>query len=94
MKHYIIVRYNDLVSDVGDINQQIKVLFASAAELDGIHSVSVHPAVIHSEIRYDLMIQMDMNAESLAIFDASDIHKQWKANFAHLIAHKVIFDCD
>ncbi|NLO86603.1 MAG: hypothetical protein GX096_14440 [Clostridiales bacterium] len=94
MKHYIIVKYNDLVSDASEVERQIKALFAPAAELDGIHSVSVHPAVMHSRIRFDLMIRVDMNRESLVLFDASDIHKQWKTDFAHLIAHKVIFDCD
>ncbi len=94
MKHYIIVKFNELATDRDALFSDIFALFKQAETLPGIHKVSLHQACIHSEIRYDLMIILDMEKEALSFFDASFIHREWKANFANYLAHKVIFDCE
>lgn len=94
MKHYIIIQYNDLAQDRARLLEEISELFSRAERIEGIHSVTVHPAVLCGPSRHDLMIVMDMEKEALAVFDAGPIHKQWKENFAKYIAHKTIFDCE
>lgn len=42
--------------------------------------------------RYDLMIETEMNKESLALFDHSEIHSIWKETYSKYIQSKVIFD--
>ena len=94
MKHYIIVKFNDTIKDRQLLLRQISQLFSQAANIDGVLGVSVHPAVLMSEKRYDLMICMDMEKEeALALFDQSSVHRLWKESFSQYIAHKVIFDC-
>lgn len=44
--------------------------------------------------RYDLLIALEMDVADLPTWDASDLHKQWKADFGSLIEKKAIFDCD
>ncbi len=94
MQHYIIVKYNDKVIDREGLLREVSSLFDQALHMDGIHSVTVRPAVLLSDIRYDLMICMEMEQEALAIFDASLIHSQWKQMYSGYIQHKVIFDCE
>lgn len=40
------------------------------------------------------MIVLTMPSEALPAWDASDLHKRWKAEYGALIAQKAIFDCD
>lgn len=94
MQHYIIAKWNDTAPDLELCMQDIRALFKKAEALPGIHRVSVHRACLHSEIRYDLMIVMDMEKDTLALFDASPIHSEWKERFAQYLKHKVIFDCE
>ncbi len=94
MQHYIIVKYNETAIDREALLKEIGSLFEQAVRMDGIHSVEVRPAVLMSDIRYDLMICMEMEREALAAFDASFIHSQWKSGYSGYIRHKVIFDCD
>ena len=94
MQHYIIVKYNEKAADREGLLKEIGSLFEQALRLEGIHSVRVRPAVLLSDIRYDLMICMEMEREALAAFDASAIHSQWKSAYSGYVKHKVIFDCD
>jgi len=94
MQHYIIAKLNDTAPDHEALLREIRALFQKAETLPGIRRVTVRSACLHSEIRYDLMIMLDMDKESLAIFDASPIHSEWKERFGKYLKHKVIFDCE
>lgn len=94
MKHYIIVKYKDSVRERKILYHEISELFSRAAQLEGVTSISLSPAVLVSEKRYDLMICIDMEKEALDAFDQSDIHRLWKENYSQYIAHKAIFDCE
>ncbi|MEG1775075.1 MAG: hypothetical protein RR367_01110 [Clostridia bacterium] len=92
MKHYIIVKYNDLVADREAFLREATEVFAPVIDIAGVRSVALHPAVLLGGNRYDLMILIDMERESLPAYDASQAHRLWKENFGKYIAHKVIFD--
>jgi Stress responsive A/B Barrel Domain. len=94
MQHYIIVKFNDFAANHDELIAEITTLFKQAESLPGVYSVSVRRACILSDIRYDLMVIMDMEREALATFDASPIHREWKERFGKYLKHKVIFDCE
>ncbi len=94
MKHYIIVKFNDQVSDKVGIVEDIIKLFDEAKKIDGITSVEVHVSNMDLPNRHDLMIWMDLTPEALKTFDNSEIHKQWKSQYGRYILNKTIFDCD
>ncbi len=94
MKHYILVKFHDTAPDKERLYPDIAQLFAGAVGMEGVRQVSLFPAVLVSEKRYDLMICIDMEREALAAFDQSSLHRLWKERFASTIAHKVIFDCE
>lgn len=94
MNHYIIVKYKESVSDKQKLLDEITKLFSRAGSIEGIFRISVKPAVITAKNRHDLMIQMEMDQEALAVFDSSEIHKEWKERFGDYISQKTIFDCD
>lgn len=94
VRHYIIVKYSGMVCDREKTEREIRALFAPAADIPGVHSVSIRPAVVRSEKRHDLMILLTMEPEALSAFDRSPIHRCWKENFAVYIESKTIFDCD
>lgn len=94
MRHYIIVKYNGLVTDRDRMEREIRSLFAAAADIPGIHSVSVRPAVLRSEKRHDLMILLTMEPDALSAFDRSPVHSRWKKEFGPFVESKTIFDCD
>lgn len=94
MLHHIIVKWNDQVTDKSAMAAKVAELYAPASDISGVRGVTLKPNVIDRPNRYDLMIVLDLEPEALTAWDASDLHKQWKANFSGLIAQKAIFDCD
>lgn len=94
MEHHIIVKYNDTVIDKEELLQRIRAHFADVTAIEGVSGVEFHTSVIDRPNRYDLMIVIEMEKESLPLFDASDVHNLWKENFSKYIVQKAIFDCD
>lgn len=94
MKHYIIVKLNGQGKEQKDLTARIRELFSRSTAIEGVHRVSVHTSVIDLPNRYDLMICVEMEREALGPFDASDIHREWKAEYAGYLETKAIFDCD
>ena len=71
-----------------------KPFLKKTLKIDGVNGVTVHKSNSDRENRYSLMIEMDMTKEGLELYDVCDAHKQWKADYGHLIENKAIFDCD
>lgn len=92
MKHYIIVKWNNTVSDKVSIAVKIRNLYAAAVEIPGVEHVVIHENITQRDNRYDLMIIMDMENEGLQNWDDSILHKQWKTEYGPLIDNKAIFD--
>ena len=94
MKHCIIVKYNDTVTDKAALLEEIKTLFAPCAHIPGVHGLLFCPTATDFPNRYDLMIALDMDREALEAFNASEVHHVWKRDYAKYLASKAIFDGD
>ena len=93
MKHFIIVKWKEPAEMKESVND-IQELFNKTLDIDGIHSVTVHPSCSDRANRFDLMIEMDMEADALPAYDACSPHKEWKKEYGEFILQKTIFDCE
>lgn len=91
MLHYILVKWNDGVNKQ-ETAETVRALYATATEIPGVHRVEIQENVTPRPNRYDLMILLHMDAESLPVWDESPLHQQWKQQFGSLIEKKCIFD--
>ena len=92
MKHCILAKWNETVTDKAALLAQVRVLYTAADAIPGVRGVTVHPCCIDRPNRYDLMIVLDMDREALPNWDASDIHHRWKDEYGGLLEKKAIFD--
>lgn len=92
MKHYIIAKYNDSVTDKAALLPRIREIFSAASSIDGVHGAEVYPCCIDRENRYDVMIVVEMEKEALSNYDVSEMHHLWKDEFTPLLEKKAIFD--
>jgi len=90
MKHCILVKFKDKAT----LNRldEIKAIFAECKTISGIYDLEYHTVCIDRENRYHLLIKIDMEKETLPIYDESLPHKKWKNDFGSLIEAKAIFD--
>ena len=93
MKHYIIAKFKDR-EDTERLLPEIKALFQKAQDLKGVEGVIIHKSNSTRDNRYSIMIEMNLSPEGLEVFDASDIHKEWKATYGERLESKAIFDCE
>ena len=92
MKHYIVAKYNDKVTDKASLLPRIREIFSAASSIDGVHGAEVYPCCIDRENRYDVMIVVEMEKEALPNYDVSQMHHIWKDEFTPLLEKKAIFD--
>ncbi len=94
MKHYIIAKYNDTVTDKEQLLGEIQALFERTTAIDGIHGVNVYPCCVDRPNRYDIMIEITMEREALEAYDVCEWHHIWKRDYARYLEKKAIFDCE
>ena len=96
MKHNILVKYKPEITKErkADLIPEIQALFDHTLEIPGIHEVRLYPNVVERENRYDLLIELDMEADALDPYDRSEWHRQWKEQYGDLLEKKAIFDYD
>lgn len=96
MKHCILVKFIPEISKKieNSFIEQIRELFDSATDINGVHYVKVYRCCTNRENRADLMIEIDMDREALEGYDASDVHLIWKREYSRFIDEKTIFDYD
>lgn len=94
MKHLIIVKWNDRATDRAALESEARALFEEALAIPGVHGVKVIPGITERANRFDLMIEMDMDARALPAYDQSEPHRLWKENYGGFIERKTIFDYD
>ncbi|MDD6043820.1 MAG: Dabb family protein [Eubacteriaceae bacterium] len=92
MLHHIIVKWNEDV-DKNTIAEEVRAMYAKATQIEGIIGVEIKENIIPRDNRYDLMIVLEMDKDSLSNWDDSELHKQWKSQFSQAIEKKCIFDC-
>ena len=93
MKHYIIAKFKDK-SDLDRLYPEISELFEGVTKLEGVDALEIHKSNSTRENRYSLMIILHLSQKGLEEFDASDIHRDWKALYGEKLESKAIFDCD
>ena len=93
MKHYIIAKFKDR-DDIEKLLPEIKELFNETLKIPGVESFIIHKSNSTRENRYSIMIEMNLSAEGLNSFDASEVHKKWKDTYGDRLESKAIFDCD
>ena len=94
MKHHIIAKFNETVTDKTGMLTDIQKLFAAGTPAEGVESISVIPNVIDRPNRFDVMIVIEMDRDALPNWDASQLHHDWKDRFGAYLEKKAIFDCD
>ena len=92
MKHCILAKWKETVSDKAALLAQVTALYRAADSISGVHSVQIYPCCIDRANRYNVMIVLDMDKEALPNWDASAVHHQWKGEYGALIEKKAIFD--
>lgn len=94
MKHHIIVKFNETVTDKNRIGNEALALFSELKGSNGIHDVQVKMNCIPRDNRFDMMIIVDMDKDALAFYDESNQHKKWKKDYSCYILNKAIFDSE
>lgn len=94
MKHLIIVKANENAPSREAFMDAAKKAFSPVTQIPGVRSVRVIPGLKLSENRFDFIVEIDMNRESLPLYDQSEAHRLWKENYGSWIEKKAIFDCE
>lgn len=94
MQHHIIAKFTPAVTDKAAAIDEIRSLYASAADIPGITAVDVIPNCTDRPNRFDVMIRLTMVPDALLVWDASDLHHEWKSRWGALLESKTIFDCE
>ena len=92
MKHCILAKWNENVTDKSALLPPITALFGTVNTIPGVRGVEIYPCCIDRANRFDVMIVLDMDKEALSNWDASAVHHQWKGEYGALIEKKAIFD--
>lgn len=92
MKHCILAKWNNTVTDKAALLTRVTELFTAAGTISGVRSVQVYPCCIDRSNRYDIMIVLDMAREALDAWDVSELHHRWKDDYGALLEKKAIFD--
>ena len=91
MKHCIIVKFREGYDFEGEL-PAIAAIFEQTRAIAGARETAFIKGINRRGNRYDLMIEMDMDAESLPAYDASAAHREWKERYGEHIEKKAIFD--
>ena len=94
LKHFILVKWNSAVTDKEEMARRAEAAFAGAAEIPGVSGCRIVRSCSERPNRYDLAVCMDLTEEGLRAYDASELHKNWKADFSAYFEGKAVFDCE
>ena len=92
MQHHILVKWKERPEDAAGRLREVEEIFQGALSVPGVQAVRIIPNVIDRPNRYDLMIVLTLPADALPGWDASELHRRWKAVYGDRIASKAIFD--
>ena len=94
MLHMIIVKANESAPSREEFIRCAEEAFRPVTDIPGVHGVRVRRGLPLAENRYDFIVEIDMEKESLSAYNESAAHKTWKENYGGWIAKKAIFDCE
>lgn len=94
MKHYIVVKWNEKVSDKNEYYLKACEAFRAVTDIEGVSNLNVYRSNSDKSNRFDVMIEIECTPEGLANYDVSTLHSSWKENYSSFIEKKAIFDRD
>ena len=94
MKHYIIVKWNEKVTDKNAFAERAEKIYEKSLSVPGVDGYKIIRSNSERENRFDLMIEMTLSEEGLKNYDTSAMHKEWKEEMSGFFEAKAIFDCD
>lgn len=94
MKHMILVKFNDKVTDKNELLPEIRELFSPLTLIPGIYSVACRPNCVDRPNRWDLLIEIEMDRAAFDLYDKSEEHKSWKREYGDYLESKAIFDTE
>ena len=92
MKHCILVKFADGVSDKAELIRRISSLYERWTEYPFLKGCRLLTSCVDRSNRYDLAIVLTMEKEDLPLWDGCALHKSWKSDFGSYVASKAIFD--
>lgn len=94
MKHCILAKFKPELGESSKekLYPEISELFHQLDGMDGIHGVELIRNVTNRPNRYDLLIRIDMDPETLPAYDAGSVHIRWKKEYGEYLEKKAIFD--
>lgn len=92
INHLIIVKWKDKIEKGNHLLEDIENIFSPIKEIKGIYEISYISNVVDRPNRYDLIIKIKMDLDSLPLYDESPAHKLWKEKYSQYIESKAIFD--
>lgn len=94
MKHCILVKFKPEISDEAKraMVPEVEALFRRTLSIPGIRAFRLLPNCVARDNRADWMLQLEMDAEALPLYDACEAHKAWKVQYGSMLESKTIFD--
>ena len=93
MKHCILSKFKkEYRNDVEEMLPDIRNIFDPLLNIEGITKIDYITNCIDRDNRYDLLIMITMDKETLDTYDHSAEHKKWKENYGDRLEAKAIFD--
>lgn len=94
MKHMIIVKANANAPSREEFIAAAQAAFAPVTAISGVRAVRVRKGLPLAPNRYDFIVEIDMDRESLPAYNESAAHQLWKEKYGGWIESKAIFDCE
>lgn len=92
MKHCILVKWNEKVSNKKALESDVRELFSKALSIPEISDINFIENCVDKSNRYDFLIMIDIKKEDLPIWNECDVHKEWKSSYGNFLESKAIFD--
>ena len=92
MKHHIIVKFTDAVTDKPALTERIAELYSAWTQYPFLTGCELIPNCVDRANRYDLMIVLTLPESDLPLWDGCELHGEWKRVFGQFVASKAIFD--
>ena len=95
MKHLVIVKWNELVSDKKAMQDEVLALFNEAKnENPEIKDVRIVLNVVNNPNRYDCIFVVELDQKDLGVWVNCSQHVKWKEDYTKYLAGKAIFDME
>lgn len=94
MNHLMVAKFKPEISkeEIAKMFVDIKKIFENARTIEGVSDIEYHMNCIDRPNRYDISVNIIMEKDALAKWDASKWHQEWKEKYGDMLETKCIFD--